>query len=146
VIELIKKLLIKYKHFVKYSIVGVIGTIIDVGSLYLMVQFSKIDPNTNKIFYLFVSIAFLLAVLNNYVLNKIWTFRDKSTNIKTQFLKFLLVSIIGYLLTYNFMWLFVSVMHIWYILAKLLTSGIVLIWNFLANKYWTFKSAIIQQI
>lgn len=32
----------------------------------------------------------------------------------------------------------VEIIHLPIILSKLLTSGIVLLWNFLANKYWTF--------
>jgi dolichyl-phosphate beta-glucosyltransferase len=37
---------------------------------------------------------------------------------------------------------FVYVLSIWYMSAKLFTSGLVLMWNFLANKYWTFKDRI----
>jgi cellulose synthase/poly-beta-1,6-N-acetylglucosamine synthase-like glycosyltransferase len=33
-------------------------------------------------------------------------------------------------------------LKIWYITAKLITSALVLTWNFLANKYWTFKDRI----
>lgn len=32
----------------------------------------------------------------------------------------------------------VEILNIWYIYAKLITSGVVLAWNFLGNKYWTF--------
>jgi dolichyl-phosphate beta-glucosyltransferase len=37
------------------------------------------------------------------------------------------------------MWLLVHELRVWYIWAKLLTSALVLVWNFLANKYWTFR-------
>ena len=37
------------------------------------------------------------------------------------------------------MYLMVNIIGLWYILAKALTSIIVLIWNFLANKFWTFN-------
>jgi glycosyltransferase involved in cell wall biosynthesis len=38
------------------------------------------------------------------------------------------------------MYIFVNIIGIWYILAKLITSSIVLIWNFLGNKLWTFTN------
>jgi len=36
----------------------------------------------------------------------------------------------------------VNVLGLWYMLAKILSSGIVLTWNFLGNKLWTFKIRI----
>ena len=37
------------------------------------------------------------------------------------------------------MYLLVNIAEIWYMFAKLITSGVVLTWNFLGNKLWTFK-------
>ena len=36
------------------------------------------------------------------------------------------------------MYLFVNILHIYYIISKILTSTIVLFWNFFINKIWTF--------
>jgi putative flippase GtrA len=38
---------------------------------------------------------------------------------------------------------FVYILNIWYLISKFLTAALVLIWNFLANKYWTFKDKIL---
>ncbi len=37
------------------------------------------------------------------------------------------------------MYLFVDICHIYYLLAKVITSLIVMSWNFLLNKFWTFR-------
>lgn len=126
----------KYAVFFKYAIVGCLGTAIDLASLYVFVDLLRI--------YLLIAaaISFLLAVINNFILNKYWTFQNKSSNIRKQFIKFLLVSIIGLFLTEIFMAFFVYGLKIWYMAAKLITSGLVLTWNFLSNKYWTFKDRI----
>ena len=125
-----------YAVFFKYSIVGCLGTAVDLASLYVFVDLLHI--------YLLISTAmsFMLAVINNFILNKYWTFQNKSSNIRNQFIKFLIVSTIGLVLTEGFMAFFVYGLKIWYISSKLITSVLVLMWNFLANKYWTFKDRI----
>ncbi|HUI46781.1 MAG TPA: glycosyltransferase [Nitrospirota bacterium] len=126
----------KYMVFLKYALVGCMGTAIDLGSLYVFIDRLHI--------HLLVSTAlsFILAVVNNFTLNKYWTFQNKHSNVRKQFIKFLIVSTIGLILTEMYMAIFVYGLKIWYMLSKLVTSGLVLIWNFLANKYWTFKDRI----
>jgi dolichyl-phosphate beta-glucosyltransferase len=126
----------KYLVFFQYAIVGCIGTAIDLGSLYLLVEFLHIPVLIST------AVSFSLAVINNFTLNKYWTFKNKSSNIRKQFIKFLIVSIIGLLITEICMSLFVYGLKIWYMTSKLITSGLVLTWNFLANKYWTFKDRL----
>ncbi len=130
----------RYKTFYKYGVVGVLGTLIDVGILYLLVEVSGINPETNGLFYIFATISFVLAVINNFALNRIWTFSNRERNIKKQFAKFFIISLVGLALTQSLLFIFVSQLSIWYIAAKLLTSIIVLLWNFTANKYWTFRA------
>ena len=133
---LINKIRLVYKNFrqfFKYCVVGVSGTLIDLAALYVLVEYAEMAVISAAV------VAFLLAVVNNYVLNKIWTFKSRSKNYRKQFIKFLIVSVIGLGLTILFMGIFVEIFVIWYMFAKVLTSLIVLTWNFLGNKYWTFK-------
>lgn len=123
----------KFKPFIKYAIVGVLGTAIDLGALYLLVEYALMDVILASV------LSFLLAVVNNFLLNKAWTFRNKSKNYRKLFIKFLIVSLVGLLLTIFCMQLLVNVAHIWYMLAKVITSLVVLSWNFLGNKFWTFS-------
>ena len=126
----------KYAVFFKYAIVGCMGTAIDVGSLCVFVEFLHVQ------LLIATAMSFILAVINNFALNKYWTFQNKRSNIRKQFIKFLIVSIIGLLLTEVFMALLVYNLKIWYVASKLITSGLVLMWNFLSNKYWTFRDRI----
>ena len=122
----------EFTVFMRYATVGVAGTALDVGSLYVFVDLLHIPV------LVAAAISFMLAVVNNFILNKIWTFRNKSRNFRKQFIKFFIVSVIGLVLTEICMAVFVYLLDIWYIVSKLLTSVIVLMWNFLANKNWTF--------
>jgi putative flippase GtrA len=125
--------------FLRYVVVGVLGTGIDLGVLYLLTRLSGIEPRTSWLFPCFVTIAFLLAVVNNYVLNRLWTFGSRNNSVSTEFMRFFLVSVGGLILTQGLMWLLVSLLGIWYLLAKALTSLMVLVWNFGLNKFWTFR-------
>lgn len=120
------------KTFFRYSIVGALGTAIDIGSLYVFVEFFHVPV------LLAAAFSFLLAALNNFALNKMWTFRVKSKNNRKLFIKFMVVSLIGFALTELFMIVFIELFSLWYLFAKALTSLIVLVWNFLGNKLWTF--------
>lgn len=137
----IVKILEKYNlqqfvTFVKYCIVWVSWTIIDIWLLYILVEYAHINT------YLAISISFLAAVLNNFLLNKIRTFQDKRKNYIKQYIKFFMVSVVWYLFTMFFMFVFIEIILMWYILAKVLTSVIVLTWNFLSNKFRTFKKPV----
>ncbi|MFC1647737.1 GtrA family protein [Patescibacteria group bacterium] len=128
------------KLFIKYSIVGASGTIVDLTILYLLVEYAHINV------FIAATISFIIAVFNNFTLNKFWTFQDNSQKYTRQFLKFFMVSLVGLLLTLSFMYFFISVVGIWYMLAKIFTTFIVLIWNFTVNKYWTFKLPVQREI
>jgi len=140
IMSTIKPIWSRYQTFLRYAVVGVLGTLVDLGVLYLLTEWSQIDPHKSQIFPVFVGLAFIAAVLHNYVLNRIWTFKSQDSQISAQFFRFLVVSAGGFLLTQALMWLLVAQAAIWYLLAKALTSLIVLSWNFGLNKMWTFRS------
>ena len=129
----LRKLVNKHSKLIKFLIVWVSSTLVEVWFLFVFVDFFEIP------LFFWIILSFLLAVLNWFIWNKFWTFRDKSVKYKRQFTKFLFVSTGGLLLTLCFMYFFTSILSIHYIISKLLTSAIVVVWNFLLNKYWTFK-------
>jgi dolichyl-phosphate beta-glucosyltransferase len=121
------------RKFFKYSLVGTSGTILDLLAIYIFVEFLYLNVILAAI------LAFIVAATNNFVLNKIWTFNNKSKEYRHQYLKFIIVSVIGLTITIFLMYIFNTILGIWYLIAKLMTSGIVLFWNFLGNRLWTFK-------
>lgn len=132
---MISNIIKKNQVFFKYALVWVSSTFVDIFSLYLLVDIFNFE------LYFSVFIAFLLAVINWFVFNKIWTFEDKSKKYKRQFLKFFIVSVFWLTLTLSLMYFFVDVLNIYYLLSKAFTSLIVLFWNYIANKLWTFNKS-----
>jgi putative flippase GtrA len=119
--------------FTKYGTVGLIGTIVDMGSLYILVEYTPMTLVPA------ITIAFVLAVINNYLLNKRWTFKNTSSNHSKLFSRFMIISLGGLALTHASMYIQVELMNIWYMYAKFFTSFIVPLWNYYGNKWWTFQ-------
>ncbi len=135
--------------FLKYVVVGVIGTLLDVGLFTLLIAQTSLG-NTWTGHITAATLSFLVAVINNYVLNSLWTFQSKKTTDKKQFSKFFLVSCLGWLLNVTFLSLFSwaiailigSLPPLASAVAKICASGVVLIYNFIANRFWTFREAL----
>jgi putative flippase GtrA len=121
------------KKFIKYSIVGVFGTFIDFFTLIFQVEILNIN------LYAAVVISFLLAATFNHYLNRRFTFVSKNPKIKHEYFKFLSVSIVGILINIFSIYIIFELFGWHYLLAKILATGIVLMWNFLMNYHWTFK-------
>jgi dolichyl-phosphate beta-glucosyltransferase len=117
----------------RYIITGGLTTFIDLLFLYLFKEFAGFSV-------LFSSgLAFLLAVIFSFIVNSSWTFEVKKTFNPDQFLRFFFVSVIGLGLTLLFMNILTQQFLIYYLYAKIITSILVLAWNFLANSLWTFS-------
>lgn len=125
-------------RLVKYSIVGVTGTFIDLFLLYILVDIFSYSVISSAI------VSFVFASTNNFLINQLWTFRDNlegelDKTYQVRYIKFMIISIIGLCFTVFLMYVFNTIFLIWYILAKIMTSVVVLLWNYYANKNWTFR-------
>jgi len=123
-------------QFIKFCIVGFIGTAIDFGVLNLGVLVFKWNV------YLAAAIAFVIAASNNFMMNKYWTFLENSKGSKAaqQYAQYLIVSAGGLLLNLGIMYILIENIHLWYNWAKVFATVMVMMWNFSLNKYWTFKA------
>ena len=122
-------------QFIRFALIGILNTGIDY-VIYLVLTRYVEWFDENKVAA--TSIAFIIAATNSYFLNKIWTFKDKSKEVGTQYIKFFAVSVVGFGLN-AIIFYFLLRFGLYDIFAKVLTTGVVLFWNFLANKFWTFK-------
>lgn len=124
----------KFGEKIRYLFIGGACAIADLIILYVLVEFFQI-------WYLVASIiSFILVGFFGYLGQKYFTFKNDSKSHTRQLTIFFTVIGIGLLLNSSCMFLFVSVLGIWYIFASVVTKFIVLAWNFTANKYITFKA------
>lgn len=118
--------------FIKFCIVGGSGVIIDFSITYLFKEICK----WNK--YLSNSIGFLVAASSNYIINRIWTFGSKDTDIIAQYSKFIGIAIIGLIINNAVLYLLHVRFKMNFYVAKLLAIGVVTLWNFIMNYLFTF--------
>ena len=82
--------------------------------------------------------SFLVAVTNNYLWNRLWTFRHRRGHLVHQGFRFLLVSTVA--LGANLVFLSVLVaLGVPKLPAQAIAIALVTPWNFVANKLWSFR-------
>ena len=85
-------------------------------------------------------VGFLGGALVSYLLNRRHTFAGSSRNHSAAVWRFLVVACTGFGLTFLLGYVFVNIWGAPYLLAQMLTTCIILIWNFFANRHWTFRA------
>ncbi|MCX2827235.1 GtrA family protein [Bacillus pseudomycoides] len=119
------------KKFLKFSLIGVLNTLITIISYIFLI---KIGMN-----YLIANcFAYLVGVANSYYWNKNWVFESKNIDLSL-FFKFLTVNLI--VLTFNTISLFILVdkLFINKFISQIFSISVGMIMNFFLNKLWTFN-------
>jgi putative flippase GtrA len=119
-------------RFVKFGLVGLTGMIIDFSITWIC----KEKLRLNK--FLSNSLGFSCAVVNNFLLNRYWTFGNTVTPIAGQFTKFLLVSVAGLIINNLLLYLLLKYAKKNFYVLKFVVIGLVFFWNYFANLLITF--------
>ena len=118
--------------FLKFCVVGVSGTAIDFGLTWLCKEIFKIPK------FLANAIGFVVAATNNYILNRIWTWGSTSDQVGVEYVKFFTVSLIGLGLNTLILYIFNEKVKLNFYVSKVIATGVVMLWNFFANNFFTF--------
>ena len=79
--------------------------------------------------------SFAISVIYNYILSKVWVFDAKKDNNKvTEFVIFVVLSIIGLGINQLIMYVGVEKFGIYYMLTKIVATVIVMVYNFITRK------------
>lgn len=127
-------------RFLRFLAVGLLGTLIDFGLLTVLKSagFPTLAAN---------SLSFTAGIVNNYILNQRWTFAGcRKASSWGLFIQFSLVSLLGLLLNNGIVLILEGPLGklldapAWgYLPAKAAATGLVVFWNYFANRYWTFR-------
>ena len=134
--ELVKKFLTK--EIILYAIFGVLTTLINIGSFYIMTTFLSVDENLAN------NIAIVLAVLFAYVTNKDLVFHSQAKGFGEKFIEFCKF-ILGRLVTMFIESVGGSLLFKYAptppIVSKCIITVVVIILNFIISKFFTFRSS-----
>jgi putative flippase GtrA len=116
----------------KFCAVGATGYVVNLGVYSLLVRGADVH-------YLLAAVAsFLVAVTNNYLWNRVWTFRGERGHVAYQGMRFLVVAVVALAANVAVLRLLVEAG-----LAKIPAQAVAIIavtpLNFLGNKLWSFR-------
>jgi putative flippase GtrA len=120
--------------FLMYAVVGFSGVLVDFGFTYVCKELLKFQK------YVSNSIGFCAAVISNYFLNRLWTFKSQDPKLLSQFGNFALIAAVGLILNNLIIYVLNDKLKFNFYLSKAMAIGIVMIWNFFANYFYTFKA------
>ncbi len=123
--------------------VGALGFVVDFGATALLGELLGLS------IVIATGIGFCLGATSNFFINRRWTWKSKDKNVAGQYVKFFAVSLIGLALHYAVFFAWIALFSVEFAvagylitsqwIAKVVATGVVMVWNFMANNLYTFK-------
>lgn len=120
-------------HFGKFLGVGGAATLLQYALLLTMVELFALKS------VLASSVSYVISALFNYILNYRFTFQSTADH-KTALLRFSVVAACGLGINSLIMYFLTEIFTLYYLLAQVVATLVVLVWNFSAHRYWTYKN------
>ena len=121
-----------YKQFIIYFFVGGTAAIVE------WITFALCNKVFHLSFFIATIFSFLIATGVNFVLGRKFAFKG-TTNTKKEVLAVYFVSATGLLLNLLFMYILVRIELVDAMLSKIISTGLVFIWNYLSRKLLIYK-------
>jgi dolichol-phosphate mannosyltransferase len=121
-------------QLVRFACVGASGYVVNLTTFAIAVHALSLD------YRVAAGLAFLVAVTNNFVLNRHWTFRARDGHAGFQAARFLAVSVAAFLLNLAGLELLVAGLGVAEVPAQALAIAAATPLNFLGNKLWSFRA------
>jgi putative flippase GtrA len=123
-----------WMQLVRFGVVGGVGFVINLAVYTLCVHGLAIDYHAAAV------VSWLVAVANNFVLNRHWTFDAGDGRAHFQAMRFLIVSLVALGVSQLFLTALVEGADIAKVAAQALAVAASMPLNFLGNKLWSFRS------
>lgn len=123
-----------FRQIIRFAFVGGSAFVIDYAVMIFLTEAVGIN-------YLISSgISFAVSVIYNYILSVHWVFDvDKDRSKKAEFVIFIILSVIGLGINQLVMWIAVDLAGIFYMIAKIIATAIVMVYNFITRKLFLEK-------
>ena len=133
----------EFVKIILYLFVGGTAALVEWGLFYLFFYYLLVGLglSIDTLTMVATALAFGLSTLYHYFLGNVLVFDSGSKYDKSKELSLVfLVSIMGLVFNLVLMYVFVGLLSWQPMLAKVITSCIVVVWNYLSRKKWIFKS------
>jgi putative flippase GtrA len=116
----------------KFATVGATGYIVN------LAVYAALVRGAGWHYAVAATVSFLVAVTNNYLWNRLWTFRDQRGHVAFQGLRFLTVAGVAYAANLGILSLLIA-FGMDKVLAQAIAIVLVTPMNFVGNKLWSFR-------
>ena len=134
------------KETFKYAFCGGINTVFDL-ILYFVFYNFVLDKHDLQVFFITISphiaaflIIFPFTFSSGFLLSKYVTFTESPLRGKIQLFRYGATVSVSILLNYIFLKLLVEHLHIFPTPSKFITTGIVVVFSYFSQRYFTFRS------
>jgi dolichol-phosphate mannosyltransferase len=117
----------------KFGVVGLSGYVVN------LVVYALLLKQAGVHYLLAATVSFLVAATNNYIWNRLWTFRHQRGHVAYQGLRFLIVAVLAYGANLLVLTGLVEVAGVDKIVAQAIAIVLVTPLNFIGNKLWSFR-------
>lgn len=121
------------KESFTYALLATVAMFVDFSILIILVEYF------NLWYVVAVALAFSVAAFCNFLLQSTFTFSYARDNRLKRFISFFAIGVIGAVSSVIIVYVCVEFLGLWYLFGKVFATVIVFLWNFLANKFITFK-------
>lgn len=119
------------QQFIKYTGVGGVAFIFDYAvfalSLFLGIHY-----------LIGAFLAFCVGITVSYLMCVVWVWKGTEATTLKDITLFIVIGVVGLLLTLGLLWVFVEIFSLNPMFSKLIVTGLVLIWNFGMRKTFVF--------
>ncbi|HYD87855.1 MAG TPA: GtrA family protein [Vitreimonas sp.] len=116
----------------RFAVVGVIATAVHYAVMVALVEIGRVTPVAAT------TIGYGFGIVVSYTLNRRFTFQARGTPVAKSFAKFVVLYGVGAFLNGAIVGGLIAVgAH--YLLAQVVATGLVLVWNFLGARYVVFR-------
>jgi putative flippase GtrA len=120
----------------RFLISGTAGAVVNIGTLFALVEYLHLYYLTAAILSYLVSIAF------GFALQKFWTFRDHGlSGVHFQFARFTVIALINMAANTALMYLFVSVFGVQYLLSQIIVALMIAFASYVNYQKFVFTSS-----
>ena len=128
-------------QFLRYCFVGGLATLVEGGALWLIQHFIFREQSGFTV-YISQGIAFVLGLIANFVLSKLFVFQEKSekTNAVGEFVTYAVIGVVGLLIKELLLWVFNIQIGWHYMLVRVFSTVIVLIWNYAGRRVLLYRT------
>ncbi len=128
----------RYGQFMRFAFIGGTCMIVELVLLYAFITLT--GKGEDKLYVvIFNSIAFSVALTLNYIVSRYWVFERGRYSVGKEFLAFATVGAIALALSNGLILLAMNWFRWEWLLAKIFSVCLVLIWNFIMKKFFIFK-------